>query len=402
MADVIEVPSIWDYLGQAIDRGVGAYQKRKGEQRDQAQYEAGVVNQLMQQGQISAEDAAPYLQKVGVTAKITPNKVERKNKALATPEATAALTPEQRVDLGIPTQNELTIQGGQAAQAGKQIQEADIWKRYANGEDLSDQEATAIGVPTGAEREAKRLMQQDPILTNTAERFIDQTITQSGGRINPANASHYGEAAYNAYIQSRMANGMGALNPKDATYARQFFDQALMNRLVQQRKLDIDAEQARSAREGRQMAREDRMFQALTGAIESARKQLDDYTTNNKAAIALLSVATPEAMQRDPNIRQTKQTLDKLNKRIQNLQSVQASAAMGKLPASAIQLLQPVDIGVDNPPAPGSSGVNISGMADAIRQRKATLNDAKALVSSGKMTSEQYNQLVTLVGTGSK
>lgn len=401
MADVIDVPSFWDYLGQGIQRGVEGFQKRRGEQQDERRYEAGVVNQLMQQGQIDAADAAPYLAQAGVRAPIKANKEERKRKALATPESTAALTPEQRVDLGIPTQNQLTIEGGQAAEASKAIQATDLWKKYANGDELDDQQAAAIGVPTRQEREAKSLMQQDPVLTGQAERFIDQTITQSGGRINPANASHYGEAAYNAYLQMRQATGMGALNPKDAQYARQFFDQALMNRLVQQRKLDIDQEQARSAREGRAMAREDRMFQALTGAIESARKQLDDYTTNNKAGIALLSVATPEAVQKDPNIRATKQTIDRLNRRISNLQSVQAQAALGKLPASAIQLLQPVDIGVDQTPAPGSSQFNPSVAAEVIKSGRATLAQLRQKVGK-TITQADYDAVVAAVGTGSK
>lgn len=394
MADVIEVPSIWDYLGQGIQRGAEAYNARKAEQKDTEDKQVTFMNQLLTAGLINQDDYNKAIQGTRFNQiKARPSKAEQAEGLAATGKNPTTGKPATAVDynrLGLLTPGDQAKDTVTGAQAQTSLNIEDIRKRWMAGEPISGREAVAAGVQTDEQRKLADLAQSHTHLKDNAEGFLDQALApflqQSGGRIPTRGWEDAAKAAAAMYNQHLAQNKIA---PDDTAEA--YMHKLILDRLIEQKKLDIQHLQASNVGLSR-MTPVDRMFQSLTGVVESRRKALDDMLSNNPVLGAKLQ--NPNT-QNDPEVIRYRAA----EQGYKNAQNAQAALAQGVVPEDITEILK-----VDPTFAPNTTGQQIVGpgtmdqdkikrFVDMLKNKTGTLAQLHDAIGKG-VTQEEYDAIV--------
>lgn len=445
---VEQVPGFWDYLGQGIMKGVEMHRQSEDKMRAEAhaktaeaQASAGLMAQLFQSGAIDNTQLQGALKAAGINPdqiQVMPNKAQQRRQVLAGGDAALAqLTDEQKKDLGFTSAAQAATEGATAATAKAatsganiEVQKNDILSRYLQGDKLNDQELAATGLPSAQDRELKRLGAMDPYLDQLGGRYVAGVMVQNKGRINPGTAQQTAEQAYANYVAERGQNGLGALTPEQVAYTRSYFQRATENALIAQQKMDIDASQAGSQRihanAAMQAAGQNtnlKWFGQVNSAMENIRKAQSDLMRSNPALGPALD--NPQLAQ-SPMVKGALQRYMELEQTAEAFRGAQGALANGQVPGNLSALLDAAGqiatqgAGPAGAPGAGARGRGapppaggpaqqggarpasgspdpIGATVDAIVAGRATLQDAQALVSQGKMTQQQYQQIAQQV-----
>src|SRR5688572_28339625 len=325
------VPSIWDYLGQAGQAGVQNYTEAKQRVEAQNAQALGLLTQLFGAGAIDAaplEAAIPKVKGMPVV-KVQPNKAEQQRKILANP---AGASDDARRLAGLPTRAEATIEAGNVADAQGKINTQKITERWQRGEVITEEEAALAKLPTKQEFAQIRNAKADPILKEAGDRYVDQEVLRTGGRINPSQASQLAQRAYQQYVKDYQAAGLGTLTPAQLNNAQSYFASRAIDILTRQRQQDISAQAA----SGGGVRSQDRMFQQLTSLMENNRKTISDFLRANPGAE--LMAAKPDS-EVPPAFKGMVTRYRRLMARENQLQEAQSSLAAGIIPKNFSHLL---------------------------------------------------------------
>lgn len=435
---VEQVPGFWDYLGQGIMKGVEMHRQSEDKARAEAhaktaeaQANAGLMSQLFQSGAIDNTQLQGALKAAGINPdqiQVMPNKAQQRRQILAGGDAALSqLTDEQKADLGFKTAAQTAQEKAAASGANMEVQKNDILAKYLQGEKLSDQELAATGLPSAQDRELKRLGAMDPYLDQLGGRYVAGVMVQNKGRINPGTAQQVAEQAYSNYVAERGQNGLGSLTPEQVAYTRSYFQRATENALIAQQKMDIDASQAGSQRihANAAMAAANqntnlKWFGQVNSAMENIRKAQSDLMKSNPALGPALD--NPQLAQ-SPMVKGALQRYMELEQTAEAFRGAQGALANGQVPGNLSALLdaagQIATQGAGPAAAPGAGARGrgappagapqqqgkpasaspdpIGATVDMIVQGKATLADAQALVSQGRITQTQYQQIAQQV-----
>jgi hypothetical protein len=364
MADVIHVPSIWDYIAQAGSQGVQSFTDAKKYTQEEADRQAGLATQLFQQGAIGSQDLAKNPVIAKITPNIQPNKPELMRNIAASPKVNPvtgqAWNDAERMQAGMPSQAQEAAQ-----QTAAQVDA--IKQRYMQGGHLTDAEARAIGVPTGDDEIAAT----DKVLQQVGPKYADSALAPlvqaNGGMIPYRGWDQAVDNATAAYNSDRQAKGL----PPDPS-ARNFFASQILDRIRQQKLLEIEKLKA----EGMFAARptpQDRMFDTLTGVINSRITEMDALS---KGDPTLMMKMTNPKYSNDPNVIRYKM-LDRNIRKAQNAQAKLAGGLSGDLQVGLAQ------DDTNNLTPTGST----QGTPSGIDQNKA--NTAIQRLQSGKATLQQ-------------
>lgn len=437
---VEQVPGFWDYLGQGIQKGVEMHRQNEAIAREEAhrktaeaQAQASLIGNLFQSGAVDSSALQGALAGAGIQgAPVIASKAERRRNALAQgPDYIKNLPDEEKKDLGFTSEFQAAQEKAGTAEAGLASKKADLLQRYANGEDLNDQEAAVAGVMTKSDTELKKLNALDPYLGLTGERYIAGQMVGTGGRIDPANAKAVSEQAYTQYVQDRVKNGLGSLSPEQVAYTRQYFDRATENALIAQRKLDLDEYAAKTGRIHAEAARTQsgqnqslQWFGKVTTAMDNLRKAQSDITKANPAVLVALDNPT---LAQSPVVKGALAKYQQLEETIGAFRGAQGSLASGQVPGNLAELLNaadqiaqqgaggaaggtgaaapppggraggasPAGSGRGAPPAGGASSAAdpLAATVNMINSGKAKLSDAQALLKQGTITQAQFDEI---------
>ncbi len=406
MADVIEVPSIWDYLGQGIQAGADAYNKRKADQKDTEDKQVTFMTQLLNAGLIDQKDFNNAIQGTRFNQiKARPSKTEQSEQLAATGVSPVTGKPAtanefQRLDLLTPGQQTKDVATG--AEATTQINANDVKQRYLAGDQISDREAAAIGVQTDEDIDLAKIGKNHTMLVQKAPGYVDQVLAplmqMNNGRIPIRGWEDAINQAAEQYNQLRVQSQL----PADPS-AKAYMHSLVIERLIAQRTQDIEQMKAQNVGMNR-MSPVDRMFQAMTGVVESRRKILDDMLTNN--TLLGLKLNNPNT-QKDPDVIRYRA----VEQSMLNAQNAQAKLAQGIVPSDVGTYLQ-----VDPTEAPNTTGKQIVGpgapggqvrddivkqLSDGIKGKRYTLEDVKAGIGR-KITQEEFDAIATAVQANEK
>lgn len=386
MPEVIKLPSIWDYIADAGTKGIDSYQDARERLRQQQMAQANLATNLFGAGAINSTDLMPALQAVGVNATIQPNQAERQRSVIASPDINPKTgkpwTDDELKTAGLPT-------SADRLKSQNEVSSETIKSKFLKGESLSEREAKFAGVPTDQELTLGQMQKQDAVLSQIGTKYVDLALAETNGRV-PTNWNSVVDKAFAAYTADRQRANL----PADPSH-RAYFVSQIFDRMVAQRKLDIDALQAKA-----QMASAtrpnitaiDRQFAALTGVVESRRKALDDFATANPT-VAILA-GNPKYKD-NPSVVQYRQLQDSWRR------AVNAQAQASSLTPEQAKLLRLEDGGPSpstptaQPPRWGAAQHKAA--ATKIIGKKATLNDLLPLVQSGQISQGDYDAIRELV-----
>lgn len=406
MAGEVQVPSIFDYLGQGIQQGVTNYHQAKAENDRKEAEQANFMGQLYQSGAIDADtlNANPLIQKMGV--KVAPTSFEMKRNIAASPDVNPKngkpWTPEERNVAGLKPQE---VQQAEISTAKTTVNADEIKQKYMRGEPVTEQEGAAIGLPTAETLQEGRQLAQSQYMGTVGKSYLDAALgpvqSANAGRIPTGGWQTIADHAYDNFAADRAQHGLPPM-----PQAKNYFTTQLLDRYNEQTVNDAKLRAAANA--GRSsLDPTDRRIAAWTNIIESRRKQLDDLTSGDKFLQFKLQDA---GSQKDPNVLKYKA----ISKSIEDATNSQMLLAGGVVDQRTSGLLgvgtaaptdSPGPVG-GPPPAttpgpasqPGGTAVDIQGIVDAIKAKKATLQNAQDLQASGKITQAQLDQIKKATG----
>lgn len=403
MAGEIQVPSIWDYLGQGVQQGVTNYHQAKAENDRKDAEQAQFMGSLLQSGAIDSDtfNSNPLIQKMGV--KVAPTPFEMKRKIAASPDTDPSTgqpwTPEARIAAGLQPKE---IQNAAISNATTTLNADEIKQKYMRGEDITPTEAAAVGLPTKDTLEEGRQLAQSQYMSTVGKSYLDAALTPvqstNNGRIPTGGWQKIADDAYNTFAADRAAHGLPPM-----PQAKSYFTTQLLDRYNEQVVNDARMRAAENA--GRSsLDPTDRRIAAWTNIIESRRKQLDDLTSGDK--LLQFKLQDP-ASQNDPNVIKYKT----IAKSIENATNSQMLLAGGVVDQETAGLLgvgtaaptkSPGPVG-GTPPAAGTpptasqpSGgtLDIKGAIQTIKNKKGTLAQLKTHVGKD-ITQAEYDAVAS-------
>lgn len=314
---VIETPSIWDYIANAGGQAISSYKEAKDKVRQDAAQNAGLLTQLFGAGAIDASTLQPAVSKIpGMgQVKVQPNAAERTR------------TPGTAENIA----QTATTKGNEAT-----IRKADIVDKWTKGTPISEEEALIAGLPTQQDMALAKSAKVDASLDQAGKQYVDAQFLAKGGRIRPHEAIDIAANAYQQYVKDYQAAGLGTLTPAQLQNAQRYFASRAMDRLNEQRRLDVEAIAANRDRSGIQPA--DRMFAQLTTLMENNRKTLEDFTKANPG-IEVISSKYQDESTAPPALKGQIVRYRRLQQRENDLQNAQSQLAMGVVPKNFAGLL---------------------------------------------------------------
>lgn len=455
---VEQVPGFWDYLGQGIQKGVEMHRQNEAITREEAhkktaeaQANAGLIGQLFQSGAVDSSALSGALTQAGVQgAPVIASKAEKRRSTLAGGQpAIDALSDEERADQGFKTRAEVAQEAAAKGTADVASKRNDILQRFATGGKLTDQEAEIGGVSNPDDRELKKLTQLDPYLGGVGERYVAGQMVKAGGRIDPAAAGATAESAYQTYVQERIQNGLGALNPEQVAYTKQYFNRATENALIEQRKRDLEEYAARSGRIHAEAAKSSagqnqslQWFGKVNTAMDNIRKAQADITKGNPTVLYALD--NPQFV--TPINKGAIDRYKQLEATAEAFRGAQGALASGQIPGNLAELLGAADqvtaagagaavggggtgappAGAGGPPpagrtggpppaattpagrgragpagpsgAPPSTDPVVAKFTGILKSRQGTPAQLKQAVAAGKITQAQYDAIIAAAG----
>lgn len=283
----------WDLLAGGLTKGIGVgfdrydEQKRLEEERrrrdEEAQRQlAQTATILFQNGDITAQQANAIFEKAKMPFQVQPNAPQKRRELL---ERKAQTGPIAKVSLPMGGQIAVPMEpkaGGLAGASTEEMLSAGldpaqvrlqaIRDRHLRGEQITPQEAEAIGVKTPTQRALGETTEISPIIAAQAQQFTDRQILEVGGRISPQNMKQVAEQAYQQWRAAWQQSKLGALTPEVEQMARAAFGSAVMERLVRQREADVAALNASNRMNTADDAT--RAFDALTRAMTEKNNQI--------------------------------------------------------------------------------------------------------------------------------
>lgn len=397
---VEHVPGFWDYLGQGFNKGLDFYREDKQLKQAEADKSASLMAQLYGAGAVGADSLQASVNATGTKGvTVLPNKAERRKKILETPGAIDQLTDEQRTDLGFKTTTEKKVEGAQASTADLTTLRNNALIKYANGEDVSDSEGLLAGLGSKTDREMQKFAKLDPYLGQVGTRFVAGAMNQNGGRIPPGGAQAISDKAYNDYVQNRGQSGLPGMTQEQMTYSKSFFDQAVQNAVIAQTELDIKKTAADATRANAQNNQAIQWFGKLNTAVDSLRQAQNNLM---RASPALAAALNDPQLASLPMIQGPLQQYLQYDEQIKALRSGQAALGNNTVPANLSDLLASADAIIA--PAGGAAGNAAAVATDPVAQTvqmilsgQATVQDVTALVTAGKMSQQQANQILNKV-----
>ena len=403
MAGEVQVPSIFDYLGQGIQQGVQDYHQAKAENDRKDAEQANFMGSLLQSGAIDSDtfNANPLVQKMGV--KVAPTTFEMKRKIAASPDVDPSSgkpwTPEQRSYAGLKP---VEVQNAEIASAKTSLNLDDIKQRYAKGEDVNETEAAAIGLPTKETLQEGRQVAQSQYMSTVGKSYLDAALgpvqSANAGRIPTGGWQAIAGQAYDKFAADRAAHGLPPM-----PQAQSYFTTQLLDRYNEQVVNDAKMRAAQNA--GRNsLDPTDRRIAAWTNIIESRRKQLDDLISGDK--LLQFKLQDPGSA-KDPNVLK----FNAISKSIDDATNSQMLLAGGVVDRETAGLLgvgtaaptnSPGPVGSSTPPKVQASGADVQGIIDAIKGKQASLSDAQKLVTAGKLTQSEFQQVQNAVSSPTK
>lgn len=349
MADVIRIPSIWDYLGQGIGNASNSWQEIRKRNEDKQMQELGLATQLFGQGAIDSGDYNAMSGKVFPNMPVVkPSQGERARTILSSdinPATGKPWTFAERQNAGLPSASAEVIDQAQGVKAQGEISAAAVRDKYLKGEPISAREGAVLGLPDDETLQAGRLAAQDKVLSEVGPKYMDTVLapvmSQNGGRIPTNNWKALADQAYAAYETDRKTQGM-APNPA----ARAYFASQLLDRLTKQRQLDIDQQNANSNASLRRNSQEDRTFQMLSTVVETRRKVMDDLMSGDKSLAGKIQLAAKDPnspFNKDPNVIRYKAAESAMHK---------AQNAQARLATNSPEMQSLLDMGSDAPAGP--------------------------------------------------
>lgn len=272
------IPSFWDYLGEGLNSFQEGRERRKDREEKARQAKLGELQFLASlhgQGALPSGSLQEQINKSGLglpPVTIQPSQAERRNQILGRPEETDIDIPMPISTPGLPSVRTKTptFSDDQRIAAGLPSNTERTRERLQNTrtQQVIDTEKT--------EQRTKSIKDKDAQLGAAADRFVPMAMQRMG----PAAKSNPGAvaaAAFELYRQMLAKSNFGNLPPADEEYSRSFFDKAVRDMLIEERKLEIQEALA----SGRATA-QDRRFAQLTTLRESTRKELDNLEGNSK------------------------------------------------------------------------------------------------------------------------
>lgn len=264
----IQVPSIWDYLGQGIGAGIQGYQGRKAEQREEEQRRLNIMQQLFAQGAIDSSQLNAAGQRAGMDLGVQANPAEMRRKIMAARDTNIQLpnmfggaqgaagainmpgqnvkiagadqfTDAQRSFAGVPTSHDVRKQRSESTQLDLQDRTAAIKQKFASGQPLTAEESEFIGADTPGQRQSKRLMEIEKPMAAAANRYVSEAILTTNGRLNPKQLSQLSESSFNRWLQDRAGGKSMNLTPDEEIQARGYFAEAVRTAYIDQQDRDI-------------------------------------------------------------------------------------------------------------------------------------------------------------------
>lgn len=295
---VTNVPSFWDQLGGAIEKftesGTLASERQRilEQQKRQnalAEYQRKVdlANAgLISQSELQAATRAvfPDMQITGET----PGQI--KSRLLKSPPKSTTVSAPGILPFNIKgrdqaTRDELLAAGMETPEVTAQAKLAGAVAERRLGAIGTPRESTVTGVPTEQEYAQNEIARLEPILTSAAQRYLDQVLNASGGQITSANMKTLSQSAFENFLATdRGPGGQFSITPENENHARSFFDSALRNAFIEQKKLELDRLRvyAEMARAQNNM---DDFFRVSVADVE-ARTDILKVALDNPLAIA--------------------------------------------------------------------------------------------------------------------
>lgn len=300
-----QIPSIWDNIAGGLSSGQSGFNQQQAINKQDEQLRFQNLMGLFNSGGVNSGDlnASSTIKDMGVT--VQPNQAELRRRATTgpgldlsgavsaagggiTPPGTivappsTTLTPDQRHVAGLPSMGELS--GDQSVQRINSIK-----ARIAQGDTtLKDEEWELAGMKSPDQRKVDKLKAFDPIIEQKAKNFVDGIFAQHGGRLSAQSASVAAEQAYQMYIKERQSSRLGVLTPEQQSYARAYFNTAVMDRLHDQRAQDI---QELSAQNGK-MSEHDRLYTELQSTAKMHSDAMEALTKGPGGA--MFATKSPE------------------------------------------------------------------------------------------------------------
>lgn len=419
------VPNFWDHFLGGYQKAEDEYKQNKRRTEDAS---LGLMTELFKSGDVNAEDLNKELAARGITqinratGQPTPvvqkSRAQRRREVLAVPGGVDQLSDPEREELGFKTTTQQKIEKGQAAEADVATRRADAIGRFMNGERINDQEREVLGVMSPEDRALQQMAKADPLLNELGERYVMGFVaTNMGGAIKPGMAKEVAEGAYNKYIQER-AQQFGTMTPEQTQAAKSYFERAVQNMLIAQKKLEIENYNSQTARMGATNAaarvgqnQQMQWFSRINSAVETLRRQQQDLL---KSSPGLGTALGDEKLAQNPLVAGAVARFNALDQQINALKQAQGELANDGIPGNIQVVLGAADQVLSNQPEAGKTspgahqaprggaaqqgapapGVNIAGMAQALVQGQGTPAQLQELVRAGTITQAQYNQII--------
>lgn len=396
MTEIIETPSIWDYIAHAGEVGIKSYTDAKRATEAKNAQEMGFLGELFKAGHIDSTDFNEEAKKRKLNVKVKPTPQELMRKVALSPELNPdsgkPWSDDERRMAGLPSAAAQKVEKAQASAADTQIAGDELQRQYLAGEPITEAQAAALKLPTHEELEIGRQMRGNKVLEEVGPKYLDTFLApimqQNGGRIPARGWQGVVDQAYQSYTEDRKKHGL-AEDPS----AKAYFSSHLIDRLTQQRKLDIDALQASRAGQNR-MAPEDKLFMALNTTIDVRRKALNDIQDELKTNTMLANLVSLPTHQKDPDVIKFKARLAAANRAITDAQNGQADLLMGK-PATDIAKKLRINT-EETPPAATVNDAKVNLAVQRIKGKQATLEGWRGQIGK-QITQDEYNAIAAAV-----
>lgn len=430
---VEQLPGFMDYLQQGLDKfGAIRQQQTENKRADtaaataKAQANAGLMAQLYAGGAVGADQLQGSLAATGVTDAsgktpvVMKSKAERRQAVIAQGQgAVDALSDAEKEDLGFKTTTQKKIETAAGVTADVEAQKGQLLGSFLQGNKLTDQQRSVLGLEGDDDRELKRVSQLDPYLGQLGERYVAGEIIKTG-RIPPGGAKAVSEQAYANYVSERATNGLGSLTPEQVAYTRSYFERATQNALIAQHKLDIEAVNSQSDRIRAEAAMKAvggsesiKWFTQVNSALENVRKAQSDLMRANPALGP--SLDNPE-LAKNPMVAGALARYQQLEQTAEAFKGAQGALAAGNVPGNLPALLgaatqimtkgapppaggarqqgPPPSAGAVPPgPNPTTNGDPIESAAQMLARGQGTPQQLQALVAQGALTQEQLDKI---------
>lgn len=388
----INTPSIWDYIAQAGNQGVQNFQQAKQETDRKAAVQTQFMGQLLDSGAIDSDafNANPLIKNQGIVVK--PGKMELARKIIASPDLNPDTklpwTVEEQTMAGMPTVTDKKVLKAKGTTADLQAQTDQATSDYAAGKPLNDQQYALLKLPTPDDLANGKLAAQDKVLGTMGPRVLDDALapvmSANQGRIPTHGFNAIIDDAFARYTVAAKSSGI-RVNPN----ARQYFATQLIDRLTEQKKLDIQRTAAENA--GRQRISQDpadKTFQQLQNVINNRTQQLKDIS-NDPQMNFMINHPSPENNANPAVIR-----YHAVSKALENAMNLQRKVTLGGVPNS--DDMKMLGVGDEAPGAgPTSSGIDISGIVSMIKNKKATTKDLSDMLTGKKISQADYDNVMS-------